>query len=970
MAHDFSLADATSSDAKASTALARLPPLGLVKQVLRGERPPLDLAETRDVLTEMARRKSGRLPAALLVEQVLKVTEGTDWPCRRAAMDALLRRVGFALRDGLTIAERPTDGVLGRYALASRAEPNAGKGRKRKALRPYRTEINGLEPLHVSCDCPDFVRSSLGLCKHSLAVLEDLATAPRKWAVGLSQAPVATEPSLRVSWDPQRSWTGDGDRLAGLRWQQRAGRPKPGRGPTRLETLAAGFKQGRPIPAVLAQLEPRIAFLQALDAAEGAGGVSMEPAALAVVRAELDLAQRRQAGRAGAKEALSQLGTLKRKLYPYQRDGVRRFLEEQRLLLADDMGLGKTTQAIAACHALYESGRVSRGLLIVPAPLKDQWLREWQATTDRAPLTIVEGRLDERARQYRQTKDGFLIMSYEQLLRDLESVRRFAPELVVLDEAQRIKNWATKSNAYVMSLNPEWRLVLTGTPMENRLEELATLLDWIDDAALAPKWRLVPWHTEWGAEGRAERVGARHLDTLRQRMSHCVMRRVRHDVLSQLPPRTDVRVPVEMTGQQREEHDALIVPIAQLMQTAARRPLRQSEFLKLMQLLAQQRIISNGMAQLRFDEVWPTYSRGPADEALLGASCSPKLLEFRRLIADVVINQGRKAVVFSQWRKMLRLSQWAVQDLLEAEGLRAVFFTGEESQRTRARNIVDFHDDASVRVMFLSDAGGVGLNLQRAASACVNLELPWNPAVLEQRVGRIYRLGQTQPIDVINLVTEYGIEARIAGLIGNKRALFSGLFDGTTDAVRFDGPAGFLKDIERLVEPVVVPAFVREEDGTEDADVEANLDPDSSPDPSLDPSPDPSELTDNVSHANAAHVSASHANAPPLPQSAADVLALEALREEGVPPDGLPPRTLDTTRTLEPTRALETNSPPPAASGVAALFERIAVTRTENGGLRLEAPAEAAEELSQLLRGLAGLLSSVRNPAGDGQERR
>src|SRR4051812_8912210 len=203
-----------------------------------------------------------------------------------------------------------------------------------------------------------------------------------------------------------------------------------------------------------------------------------------------------------------------------------------------------------------------------------------------------------------------------------------------------------------MSLEPEWRLVLTGTPMENRLEELATLLDWIDDTALAPKWRLSPWHTEWSSEGRAGRVGARHLDTLRQRVSHCVVRRVRREVLDQLPPRTDVRVPVEMTEQQREEHDARIAPIAQLTQTAQRRPLRQSEFLALMQLLAQQRIVSNGMALLRFDELWPTYCRGPADEALLSATCSPKLLEFRRLIADLAIQQGRKIVVFSQWRKM------------------------------------------------------------------------------------------------------------------------------------------------------------------------------------------------------------------------------------------------------------------------------------------------------------------------------
>jgi hypothetical protein len=101
------------------------------------------------------------------------------------------------------------------------------------------------------------------------------------------------------------------------------------------------------------------------------------------------------------------------------------------------------------------------------------------------------------------------------------------------------------------------------------------------------------------------------------------------------------------------------------------------------------------------------------------------------------------------------------------------------------------------------DAGGVELNLQRAASCCINLELPWNPAVLEQRIGRIYRLGQPQPIDVYNLVTEQGIEARIAGLVATKRALFSGLFDGTTDEVQFEGGrSSFLMDVEKLVPEV------------------------------------------------------------------------------------------------------------------------------------------------------------------------
>jgi hypothetical protein len=891
---------AESPAARPTSGAAPLAPLGRLKQVLRGERAPEDAAEVAAALTEMARRKSGRLPPALVVAQVLRVTAGTDWPTQRAALEALLRRVGFAQRDGLEIADRPARGaVLGRYVLArEKARGGAGGG----GLRPYQTALYGLEPLGISCDCADFVRSSLGVCKHLLVVLEDLAAAPQRWRAGLAEAAAAVRPEL--GWDPVRSWTGAGDRLAGLRWLPR----EPTRDGANRRAVDRAFVQGQPDASMLADLQARVSWLEQIDAASSAGELDAEPAAAAVVRAELALARRRRTGRATVDAALGALGTLRRSLYPYQREGVQRFLEEQRLLLADDMGLGKTTQAIAACHALYEAGRVRRGLLIVPAPLKEQWLREWTATTDRVPIALVEGNAKERAQRYRETRDGYLVTNYEQLIRDIEVVQAYAPELCVLDEAQRIKNWATKSNAYVMSLDPAWRLVLTGTPLENRLEELATLLDWVDDAALAPKWRLGPWHTEWSADGAA-RVGARHLDTLRQRVSHCVVRRVRHEVLRQLPPRTDVRVPVEMTEAQREQHDALVVPIARLLQAARRRPLRQAEFLRLMQLLAQQRIISNGLAQYHYDEVWPTYSRAPADEALLAACNSPKLLEFRRVLADLVCNQGRKVVVFSQWRKMLRLAEWSVRGLLDAEGYRSVFFTGEESQATRANNVDVFHEDPSIRVMFLSDAGGVGLNLQHAASACINLELPWNPAVLEQRIGRIYRLGQDQPIDVINLVTEYGIESRIAALIGNKRALFSGLFDGTSDTVRFDAPAGFLEDIQRLVEPVVVP----------------ELGSDASEDPS-----DGAEDGDSVAGAegDGPHDGGVVATAMPAPDPEARIAAATSSPAS-------PPR-------------------PPS------LFDRLSVTRTENGGLRIEAPPEAAEELTQLLQRLSEMLAAGR----------
>ncbi len=165
-----------------------------------------------------------------------------------------------------------------------------------------------------------------------------------------------------------------------------------------------------------------------------------------------------------------------------------------------------------------------------------------------------------------------MIINYEQLLRDLDIVRGWNPDLVVLDEAQRIKNWATKTALSVKGLNPPYRLVLTGTPMENRIEELASIVEWVDDMALEPKWRLPALHA-LRADGRREIIGVRHLDTVRERLRPCMIRRVRQDVLDQLPPRTDTRVPIEMTEAQMEEHDALNQPITRLVQISLKRPL-------------------------------------------------------------------------------------------------------------------------------------------------------------------------------------------------------------------------------------------------------------------------------------------------------------------------------------------------------------------------------------------------------------
>jgi hypothetical protein len=746
--------------------------------------------EALEVLTGLARGRFGRIHPERIARHVIAISTEADWPVRRGALDALARRYAFAQRDALRTAERPTEGLLGVY-----------RTRGTDDVRPYQTALLSLEPLRTSCSCADFVRSSLGLCKHGLAVLDALEKAGKlRRATDRSLQPGAIGPLANVRsrkaqllWNPVHPLRGSPERMARLSYLH-GGRGEP----------LVGLSGTGPSAKLFGTPSAKLALVQDLERRIARRSLLAEPAVGTLLREEKARALRLLAV-GDTRVLLKHLAQLKRKLYPYQREGVKRFLEAGRLLLADDMGLGKTTQAIAAGHALFAAGRIRRGLLIVPSALKPQWKREWEATSD-VPITLVEGSPGERARTYAKTKLGFLAIGYEQLLRDYEAVQRYAPELVVLDEAQRIKNWATKSAAYVKALQPTYRLVLTGTPMENRFDELASIMDFVDDLALEPKWRLVPFHQVAQGDAGKGVGGARNLDVLRQRLAGSMLRRVRKDVLSQLPGRTDTRVPVEMTEAQREPHDDLVRPIAELASKAARRPLTQGEFLRLMSLLTTQRILCNGLAQLHFEDEWPRCKASCATPQLLESLFMPKLAVLRGLLEHVVVAQGRKVVIFSQWRAMLRLSEWAVRDLLAGAGLRAVFFTGAESNKLRERAIVDFHDDPSVAVMFLSDAGGVGLNLQRAASACINLELPWNPAVLEQRIGRIYRLGQKLPIDVYNLVTEDGIEGRIAKVLGQKQAVFSSLFDGTSDQVLFDGHSTFLEGVKKLVDPVLVPS--------------------------------------------------------------------------------------------------------------------------------------------------------------------
>jgi SNF2 family DNA or RNA helicase len=446
------------------------------------------------------------------------------------------------------------------------------------------------------------------------------------------------------------------------------------------------------------------------------------------------------------------------------------------------MGLGKTVQAIVAALLLRHETGARRALVVCPASLKHQWRREIEIACGEQAI-VVDGPRPERLAAYAEWDEGFLVLNYELVLRDFDAIRAARAELIILDEAQRIKNWGTKTARAVKALESPYAFILTGTPLENRLLELHSLVEFLYPRALGPRWRLFPYHAVVETGGRV--LAYEGLDVLRRRLRPFFLRRDRAEVLDQLPERTDNTFWTGMVRAQRRPYAKQAARVATLVAHGPR--LRTAEVRQLLQALTSMRILCNAHAQYAWeDHAERLRDPSPPTRAELRALGSPKLAEFARVLEDLLDESERKIVVFSQWERMLRLAHLAVRDVLARRELRADVFHGGLNGRARGALLDAFRLDPELRVLFSTDAGGVGLNLQEAASIVVNLEVPWNPAVLEQRIGRVHRIGQRQSVQVLHFVTRGAIEERVRRVVEDKRALFDGLLVGRADRVIFD----------------------------------------------------------------------------------------------------------------------------------------------------------------------------------------
>jgi SNF2 family DNA or RNA helicase len=460
------------------------------------------------------------------------------------------------------------------------------------------------------------------------------------------------------------------------------------------------------------------------------------------------------------------------KLYLYQKEGVMGMLRGGRVLLADDMGLGKTVQAIAAVEVFARYFGVSRVLIICPTSLKYQWKSEIMKFTGREAC-IVEGLVHKRKDLYRQD-DFYKIISYGVIRNDLHLIEGLNAGLIIVDEAQRIKNWKTQTAQVVKKIRTEYAIVTTGTPLENRIDELHSIVEFLDMYKLGPLFRFLHNHQVLDESGKM--TGYRNLRKIKETLEDILIRRTKKEIRDQLPGRIDKNFFVEMTREQSAEHEDYYNTVAQLASKWIRLGfLEEEERQLLMTCLNCMRMVADS-----------TYILDPK------TNHGNKAPEVISLIRDLMEYNGNKLVIFSQWKRMFEL---LIREFRKTD-LQFVYLNGDVPAIQRKKIIEQFREDKNLRVFLSTDAGGVGVNLQQA-NILINLDLPWNPAVLEQRIGRIYRLGQKKKIQVFNFISAYSIEHRILHLLEFKKTVFAGVLEEQgEDKVMIEG---FMKSVQNLL---------------------------------------------------------------------------------------------------------------------------------------------------------------------------
>ena len=683
-----------------------------------------------------------------LVAGLLQITESLDTIPKKMATGKTYTREGMIKR---VLEERQNKAHKAQYKIHF-ADNKYGEHilinergiRYSLTLRDFETETG-------YCNCPDYKSNKLGTCKHLMYAFAKLKPALRNQSHDFPFVDIFLDPLH----DYAISWIFYGDLSE------------------EVNALILDFfgSENRYFE------RDTVDFLEFVKKAESIKLIKIRPEVLHKIESSFD----QRILETVSAQATYNYEQINAELYPYQKEGVEFATFKSSAIIADEMGLGKTLQAITTAIFKKEHLGFKKTLIICPASLKGQWQSEIEKfSTEKA--CIIEGLPDERATQYAENEAYFNIINYERVLRDSTEINQTDYDFIILDEAQRIKNFETITASAIKKLRKKHALVITGTPIENHLIDLYSIVEFLDPYMLTPLWEFSYQHCNFDTKFNNKITGYYNLQALKERMKTMLVRREKADVLSQLNEVTQIDVPINMHPKQREYHASFAITIASILGKKYKSPY-------------DWQLLLNNLQQMRM----------ACDSSYLidkETHFSPKLDELKEILFEKldINNNQRKIIIFSEWKVMNAL----IGKMLRENNIGFTELNGSVPVKNRKKLIDEFEKNEDCRIFLSTEAGGSGLNLQMADTV-INFELPWNPAKKNQRIGRIDRLGQTnKKLTVINLITKSSIEMKIASGLVLKQNLFDSVLNKnySADVVDFSdaGKGQFLKELELALE--------------------------------------------------------------------------------------------------------------------------------------------------------------------------
>lgn len=455
-------------------------------------------------------------------------------------------------------------------------------------------------------------------------------------------------------------------------------------------------------------------------------------------------------------------------LRDFQEDGVLFLLEKQKSFLCADMGLGKTFMSIAFVTTLLKMGNIDRAIVICPSSLKRHWNAEVKKfNKDNYKTTIISGTKKARMRQWEDARDSqYIIVNYDlaRSLQDYPLLMKYSGDrtAIILDEATRIKNFKTKVAQKIKRLDASYKVALSGRPLENRLEDLYSINEFLDNNVLG-SWNYFDQRyivrNSWGQPSYYVNVKELH-----HKIKTVMFRCKREDVLTELPDKIVHDYYIQLSLSEHKDYLNILNPIMGLIERGTLGSLGTENNLRWV------------LSTIQLTKMFCDHpdlvkkSNAPMAKKLkIKTNKSSKFTEFTKIIQDI---GDHKIVIFTQYAKMAVILRNELKKSYDC-----IMVTGNDKENTREEKLQHFKDDGQILVC--TDVLGYGINLQHA-SCIINYDLPWNPAVLEQRVARLYRMGQKNAVNVINIVVEDEdkIEQKIKEILHKKDRLFEMIIEG------------------------------------------------------------------------------------------------------------------------------------------------------------------------------------------------